>query len=86
MVLTFAPIGLALAVVLLSALFGLGDDPWEAVSPLFIFGMAMVGFLNLGFCLNDAFKGKPDWLMLVISAAWTYFAGRALLHLLGVDN
>lgn len=83
-VLTIGPIALSLIVAIVASLTGQGRGTWDAVAPMFVFGMATVGVLNLRFALRNAANGKPSWLWLAMCLIWTAGFGGAFLKFLGV--
>jgi hypothetical protein len=86
MILTFGPIALSMGAGILGWLAGDGDDGFTATAPLLLFGFVMVGLVVVGFGLASLFKGKPDWLELIIGSAWLFFFGRAFLQMLGLQG
>ncbi|MFU7527333.1 hypothetical protein [Qipengyuania sp. ASV99] len=87
-VVTFGPIALALGLIILAAVFGVGRDSTDAIGLLLFFGLAMVGVLNFGFGLTNIVKGKSDqfnWTCLLLGGGFAAFFGSGVLQALGVE-
>lgn len=84
-VLTFAPFAITAGATVLGMLSGAGNAGFEATTPLFVFGMTMVGVLYTFGNIDDLLQRKRGWLGLLLGVAWTLFFGRMFLQTIGVQ-
>ena len=87
MVLVLFPLVVSFGVIIIGVVIGEGREAISAVMPLFLFGMAMVGFAIAGPTLRMMVTGEHrDWFGLLMSCVWLFFFGRAFLRTVGILN
>lgn len=77
-VVTFGHPAVTLGVVAIGMVLGFAPEAFQAVVPLFLFGMMMLGALVVGFSLYDLFKGRAklfEIAKLVTGAGFLFLAG-----------
>ena len=83
MALTVGPLAICIGVVVVGEFIGRGHDAANAISPLFLFGMVMVGVAIVAPTIKMLISGDRDWWGLILGSCWLLYFGRSFLQVVG---